>query len=233
MSDEILFRRATFGGFKRSDVLQYISDMSTEHSEREIELSKAQSELADAKKALDAKDEKIKELKDEIETIRAKMDVKASRVATLESELDLKNTRIMSLQRELENKINVVEDKRKESNVSAERLIQDSISYAESYIQSAGLVVSNVKKETLDKLNNALQHVSSMRETARSLADNSEAFNDILEKLIKDIGEASKNFVDDKKDKDKDKDKEKNKEKEEEQEKDKEEPAMIEGTLVE
>ncbi|MCQ2471934.1 MAG: hypothetical protein MJ147_07860 [Clostridia bacterium] len=230
MSNEILFRRATFGGFKRSDVLQYISDMSTEHGEREIELAKAMSELAEAKKALEAKEDKIAELKDEIETIKTKLDVKSTRVGTLESELDLKNSRILSLQRELDTKMDIAEDKRKESNVSAERLIQNSISYAESYIQSAGLVVNNVKKETIEKLNNALQHVSSMRETAQNLTQSSEEFNEILEKLIKEIGDASKNFAEDKKDKDKDKPKPKELVAEKE---DIEEPTILTGPLVE
>ena len=200
MSEEILFRRAAFGGFNRSDVLQYISNVSLENGEREIELSKAKTDLAEAKKAVDARDDKIRELRDEIESLKAKLDVKNSRVASLESEIEIKTTRLMSMQRELEAKKTLVDDTaKKDSNTSAERLIQNSITYAESYIQSAGLVVGNVKRETLDKLNEAANHISMMNDTAAELTENSQKFNVMLEKLNRDILEAAKKFEDEKK----------------------------------
>ena len=200
MSGEVLFRRAAFGGFNRSDVMQYISAVSLENGEKEIELSKAQSDLSEAKKTIDSREDKIKELKDEIETLKAKLEVKNSRVVNLESELEIKNTRISSLQRELENKKSITGDeKRKDGNVSAERLIQDSITYAESYIQSAGLVVSSVKKDTLEKINSAAEHIAMMNQTASELVEDSKKFNVILDKLGKDIAEAAKNFEEEKK----------------------------------
>ena len=59
--------------------------------------------------------------------------------------------------------------------------------------------MGSVKKDTLDKLNNAFDQVAVMQKTAFELKDTSDKFNAFLEKLSMDIAEASKNFEEEKK----------------------------------
>lgn len=225
MSEEILFRRATFGGFNRDDVMQYISTMSMEAGDKEKverELSKVKSELSGLKESAGSKDDTIKQLNAEIDALKAEVDAKKVKISSLESEIDIKNTRLMSMQIELEAAKKaavqepapapvsepepepepepvpapapVVEEKKDENTLSAERLMQDSMAYAERYIQSAGLVANNIKKGTLEKLKTAANQLAQMRDTASQLAISSEKFNLIIDKLSNDVDEAAKGF---------------------------------------
>lgn len=202
MSEEILFRRAKFGGFNREDVLQYIGTLSAEKNEKdkvEKELSKVKNELSALKNSTGSKDDELNGIKAEIESLKAELSSKNSRISALESELKAKNDRILAMQLELESKKAAVAEEKKEpvkdeSALSAERLMQDSMAYAERYIQSAGLVAGNIKKDTLEKLNTAGAQLSKMRETAKQLNVDSEKLNLILEKLSEDVSEASRGF---------------------------------------
>lgn len=198
MSGEILFRRAKFGGFNREDVMQYISEMAEDNGDREKaerDLSKAKAELLSVRESINSKDEMIEQLKAEIEALKADAEIKSSKIKTLEAEIDVKNTRLMSMQLEVEAKRNApVEEKKEESTLSAERLMQDSMAYAERYIQSAGMVAGNIKKDTLERLNEAGRQLTKMRETASQLSISSEKFNLLLEKLSEDVSETAKGF---------------------------------------
>lgn len=201
MNDEILFRRAKFGGFNRDDVMQYISSLSIENSEKEKvekELAKVKAELASYKNNEGAKSDELQQLKAEIEALKAEIGSKNTRISTLEAEVNAKNNRLLSMQVELEAQRTANETKREvvkdETSVSAERLMQDSMAYAERYIQSAGLVAGNIKRDTLEKLNEAGKQLETMRETASQLSVTSEKFNIILEKLSESVAEASKGF---------------------------------------
>ncbi len=230
MSGEILFRRATFGGFNREDVMQYISELSIENGEKEKierELTKTKDELLSVKDSVGSKDDAINQLKTELETIKTELEAKKTKLAALESEIEVKNNRLMSMQLELEAmrtaaeekkaeekkaeekkaeeqkaeeikkeepKAEPVDERKEESSLSAERLMQESMAYAERYIQSAGLVANNIKRDTLNRLIVAGNQLNQMRDTASQLAESSEKFTLYLEKLSNDVSEASKGF---------------------------------------
>lgn len=203
MSEEILFRRAKFGGFNREDVLQYIGTLSAEKGEKEKiekELSKVKSELSTLKNSSSSKNDELNDIKAELEKLREEISAKNSRISALESEIDSKNSRILAMQLELESrKAAVVKEKKEpeksEPALSAERLMQDSMAYSERYIKSAELVAGNIKKDTLEKLNTASGQLSKMRETAAQLNADSEKLSIILDKLSGDVAEASKSFI--------------------------------------
>lgn len=209
MSGEILFRRAKFGGFNRDDVMQYISTISVENGEKEKierELSKVKAELSSYKNSEDSKSDELQQLKAENEALKAEISAKTSKVSALEAEVEAKNNRLISMQIELESRKAAAEEvkekekeivkdiSKEETTLSAERLMQDSMAYAERYIQSAGLVAGNIKRDTLDKLNKAGSQLVQMRETASQLSICSEKFNLILEKLAQDVDEAARGF---------------------------------------
>lgn len=209
MSEEILFRRAKFGGFNREDVLQYIGTLSAEKGEKdkvEKELSKVKSELSVLKDSADSKNDELNIIKEELEKLKAELSDKNSEISALKSEVESKNSRLLAMQMELESKKAEVPEEKKEpvkkdeATLSAERLMQDSMAYSERYIKSAELVAGNIKKDTMEKLNNASNQLSKMRETAKQLNVESEKLNIILDKLAEDVAESSKGFSQEKKD---------------------------------
>ncbi len=187
MSEEILFRRAGFGGFNRDDVMQYISKLSAANGEKE----KVEKELLKVKAELSV----YRNSAEEIQRLKAEN-------AALKAELDAKNSSLVSMKLELEGRKTQAADDRNDSAddaseqaaVSAERLMQDSMAYAERYIQSAELVAGNIRKDTLEKLNKAGSQLVQMRDTAAQLSLCSEKINLVLEKLSNDVNEAARGF---------------------------------------
>lgn len=161
MDGEVFFRRAAIGGFNRDDVLNYISSVTSDSNELKTareSAKKSADEAAALKAELDLKNSEINSLKEKIKS--------------LESELAKSD--------DLRRKADELESKNFEAKTTADNLMHESIAYAERYVESASLMARNIRSDTVQKIKDADLKVSEMLKKIDGLADNAEAFENLL-----------------------------------------------------
>ncbi len=167
MNGEVTFRKA-LGGFNRNDVLDYINSVAVDNSQ-----------LQKANKSLDAADEEIKRLRSEIESKNKTISGLKQRIAQLE------NADVQPEKAEEVMEIN---------NQAAEKLMQESMAYADRYIESANLVAQNIRKDIIDKLKDTDLRVNSMLERALVFSQETESFESMLKFFKAQISEIKKSL---------------------------------------
>lgn len=174
MDGEIFFRRAVFGGFNREDVMRYISSVSFENDGRE----KTEAQL---KKSLN----EITALKDSLNSKNAEIEALKMKVAALESE-----TRGSE---ELKAKVSELE-KRNGIETAADKLMRDSMAYAERYVESAGVMAQNIRNDAVEKVNTANAKIAVMLEKIDELSSSSAEFEALLKGFKADFEQIEKDF---------------------------------------
>ncbi len=156
MDGEVTFRRAAVGGFNRSDVLNYINGISVDNAK----LLKANEDLNAANI--------------EISRLRAEIEMKNNEIAGIKQQMAMMEA-VAAQPTEVANVISG-----NECNQTAEKLMRESMAYADRYIESANLVALNIRKDTLEKLKDADLRVKSMLERAMVFSQETESFESML-----------------------------------------------------
>ena len=167
MDGEITFRRAAVGGFNRSDVLNYINNVAADNAD-----------LQKANEALDAANAEINRLNSELENKNSEIAQLKQQIAVMESstqapELDAKSF---------------------EYNQTADKLMRESMAYADRYVESANLVAENIRKDTLERVKDADLRVKSMLERAMVFSQETESFESMLKFFKAQLDEIQKGF---------------------------------------
>ncbi len=206
MNGEITFRRAVVGGFNREDVMNYISTVATSNSEQQklrVNLRETQATVEKLQAELDAKNNEIVQSEQddgEKEELRAALSESQAVVESLQAELDAKNQEIESLKAasaevdELKAKLQQYESKTTEFDETAEKLMRESMAYADRYVESANLMAGNVRKETLVKVKDANSKVDIMLEKAAAFCKETEEFEEILNFFKTQLKDIEKTF---------------------------------------
>ena len=170
MDGEILFRKSLFGGFNREDVMKYISQNSVDKSS----LESAQKKLESAEKELEQKNA-------EAESLKAK-------IAELEE-----------LVSEKQNEEEQAKALRPGFDTTADKLMRESMSYAQQYVESAELMARNIRENIILKASDADLKVSGMLDSVEDLIIKSEDFETALKDFKADFEAIKKSFEEDKK----------------------------------
>ncbi len=171
MGVEITFRRALFGGFNRGDVMKYINTVAVANNDQQ----KVVSALTDAKV--------------QIETLKAQLDATKTELEAKTKELDYAKQEFDALKKATEETIALAmkeetppAEEKNDSVVdkTADQLMLESMAYADKYIESANLVASNIRKDTLERAKEADSRVAAMLEKAALFSKETENFEETL-----------------------------------------------------
>ena len=161
MDGEVFFRRAAFGGFNRDDVLRYVNSVASDSNELKTaqeSAKKSADEAAALKTELESKNSEIISLKEKIESLEAELAKSA----------------------DLNRKAQEIESKNAEAETTADKLMRESIAYAERYVESASVMARNIRIDTVQKIKDADQKVSAMLKKIDGLADDAQSFEKLL-----------------------------------------------------
>lgn len=161
MDGEVFFRRAAFGGFNRDDVLRYVNSVVSDSNELKTaqeSAKKSADEAAALKTELESKNSEIISLKEKIESLEAELAKSA----------------------DLNRKAQEIESKNAEAETTADKLMRESIAYAERYVESASVMARNIRIDTVQKIKDADQKVSAMLKKIDGLADDAQSFENLL-----------------------------------------------------
>lgn len=192
MNGDITFRKAVVGGFNREDVMNYISSMATTNNEQQklrIALRESQATVEKLQAELEAKDDidvAAQVDNGEIEKLNEALAESELKIAELKTEIEAKDNELETLR----NRLQQFESKTTEFDDTAEKLMRDSMVYADRYVESANLMAGNVRKETLAKVKTADAKVIEMIEKATVFckeADDFKAMLDYFKSQLKDI----------------------------------------------
>ncbi len=186
MEKEITFRRAAVGGFNRSDVVNYINSLAIEN----MELRKSKDVLDNAKA--------------EINRLKSELDAKNAEIAQLQQQItDMQIKKIEQSIQQVQPKeevkaeipeAKVVDPKLAEYNETADKLMRESMAYADRYVASANMVADNIRKETIERVKDADLRVRSMLERAMVFSQESESFETMLKFFKAQLDEIKKGF---------------------------------------
>lgn len=169
MDGEVFFRKAAFGGFNREDVMKYISQNSVDKTAFES----AKSMLESAKTELEQKNAEIEELK--------------AKIAGLETQIS-------------ESQKNEEQAKALKAgfDTTADKLMRDSMNYAQQYVESAELMARNIREDMIGKVSDADAKVTGMLDSVKDLIVKSNEFEAALKEFKADFDEIHKSFEEEK-----------------------------------
>lgn len=189
MNKEVTFRRAAVGGFNRNDVMDYINNITIQHVEQQNakeSLSRANEEISKLKSELDAKNVEIESLRQQVAEIEQSYEA---------MKLMFEQQQEAQAAKEPEPVIApIVDAKTVEFNGTADKLMRESMAYADRYVESANLVAENIRKETIEKVKEADIRVKSMLERAMVFTQETESFETMLKFFKAQLDEIKKNF---------------------------------------
>ncbi len=214
MNGEITFRKAAFGGFNREDVMEYISSVATTNNEQQklrVALREAEARIETLEAELEAKDndlvqaqdnseeqaklnDALKESESTVEKLRAELDAKNSQLAQAEAEIISLRAKLGESD-ELKQKLQQYENKASDFDNTADKLMRESMAYAERYVESANLMASNIRKETLTKVKDADTKVDEMLTKAAAFSKECENLEAMLSSFKTQLAEIQKNFA--------------------------------------
>lgn len=174
MDGETYFRKATFGGFNREDVMCYISSLKLE-CESQKELCKENS---------DALEQEVKKLKSELEEKEQELILLRKKVTKLEK------VEVSEQQLDADS-----DSDSKKNEKTADKLMRESMAYAERYIESAGLMAKNIKQETSKLVSDADERVGEMLTQVGTLSQQADEFKNNLTAIKKEFADILKNFA--------------------------------------
>lgn len=173
MDGEIYFRKSAFGGFNRDDVMCYISELKLK-----CEAQKEQCE------------ENAAELEDEVNKLKAELEEKEQELILLRKKV----TRLEKVEDPDEHSENPGNAENKKHEKTADKLMRESMAYAERYIESAGLMAMNIKQETSKLVSDADERVGEMLNQADTLSQRADEFKNALTALKSEFEDILKNF---------------------------------------
>lgn len=214
MNGEVTFRRAVVGGFNRDDVMEYISGMATVNGEQqklrvalresEAKVTKLEAELEAKNKDLaqvaDTNDEQeklseaLKESEETVERLKAELEMKNEQLAQAEKEIEALRGRLGESD-ELKQKLQQYESKAAGFDDTADKLMRESMAYADRYVESANLMAGNIRKETLAKVKDADARVDEMLAKATVFSKECENFENMLNFFKTQLEEIQKTFA--------------------------------------
>ena len=175
MDGEVFFRRAAFGGFNRDDVLRYVSSVSSDSN------------------ALKQAQEAAKKSADEAKALKAELNLKNGEISSLKEKIELLEDQLKE-SADLRKKADELESKNSETEATADKLMRESIAYAERYVESASVMARSIRSDTVQKIKDADLKVSAMLEKIDGLADNAEAFEKLLSSFKADFKEITQSL---------------------------------------
>lgn len=212
---EVTFRRAVVGGFNREDVMEYISTMATANNEQqklrialreseakieklEADLEAKDNDLAQAAQSTNGEQEKLNEALKESEAtiaeLRAQLAEKNSKLAQAEAEIETLRNQLGESD-EMKQKLEQYESRSSDLDNTADKLMRESMAYAERYVESANLMAGNIRKETLTKVKDADAKVDEMLAKAAEFSKECEKFEDMLNFFKAQLGEIQNTFT--------------------------------------
>ena len=123
----------------------------------------------------------------------------------VEKQLELKNAEVI----ELKSKISRLEDKilenqRKEAqslkagfDTTADKLMRDSMAYAQQYVDSAELMAKNIREDIVEKVSHADVKVTEMLDSVNALMAKAQEFDASLKDLKSDFEAIQQSFEED------------------------------------
>ena len=166
MDGEIYFRKSAFGGFNRDDVMCYISELKLK-----CEAQKEQCE------------ENAAELEDEVNKLKAELEEKEQELILLRKTV----TRLEKVEDPDEQSENPGNAENKKHEKAADKLMRESMAYAERYIESAGLMAMNIKQETSKLVSDADERVGEMLNQADTFKNTLTALKSEFEDILKNF----------------------------------------------
>lgn len=173
MDGEIYFRKSAFGGFNRDDVMCYISELKLK-----CESQKEQCE------------ENVAELDEEVKRLKTELEEKEQELISLRKKV----TRLEKVETPDEQNGNSDNAVNKKNEKTADKLMRESMAYAERYIESAGLMAKNIKQETSKLVSDADERVGEMLDQVGTLSQRADEFKDTLTALKSEFEDILKNF---------------------------------------
>ena len=171
MDGEVFFRRSVIGGFNREDVLRYISKVTVDQA------------------AADKTAEQLKKAEEEIAVLKKKAADDAASIDALEKKLEAAQADLQAANTRLE------EQQSKTSyDSTADKLMRDSMTYADRYVESAELMARSIREELSQKVGAADAKVTEMLYELDTLSTQSSALGDALQTLKDDLGDISRSF---------------------------------------
>lgn len=113
------------------------------------------------------------------QTIEGQLTDAKVQIETLKAQLDEKNKELEALKKASA----AQEEKSQKESVAdktADELMRESMAYADKYIESANLVASNIRKDTLERAKEADARVAAMLEKASVFTKETEGFEETL-----------------------------------------------------
>ena len=170
MSEQIIFKSQTFGGFNKDEVLKYIDSLNAKHSEEqeqtEKELLQTKEELSEERARRNESESAFKEVMETYEELRKHYIMLKERVDNLESENTNLKERLGETENELrdEKSLNISlaeqldsELKKAEQEKSEKKKLLDSISEVGN---TAKAMLSGAKNSAQNMINDAQNSVS-------------------------------------------------------------------------
>ncbi len=200
MDGEVTFRRAVIGGFNRDDVLQYISSIASSNSEYQklrVALKESEAKVDKLQAELDSIN---REAANEQTDCSAALEESEATIAQLRAEIEAKNQEIEMLKGnsseldELKQRLEEYESKTSEFDGTAEKLMRESMTYADRYVESANLMAANVRKETLAKVVDADERVREMVLKADVFSNQCKDFESMLSYFKTQLDEIRRTF---------------------------------------
>lgn len=200
MNGEVTFRKAVVGGFNRDDVMEYISGMATVNSEQQklrVALRESEARIKELEAELEAKNKDLSAVaqdnNDEYEKIAEALKSSEETIEKLKTDLEAKNILLARAEQEIENlkgnlgeadelkeKLQQYESKTAGFDDTADKLMRESMAYADRYVESANLMAGNIRKETLTKVNDADARVAEMIAKATFFSKECAEFESVL-----------------------------------------------------
>lgn len=214
MNGEVTFRRAVVGGFNRNDVMEYISNLSSVNNEQKklrtalreseatveklkAELDVKEKNLAEAAQGTDGEQQKLstalKESEATVEKLKAELEAKNDDLAKAAQEIAALKVAAAEAE-QLKLKLQQYESKTAGYDDTADKLMRESMAYADRYVESANLMASNIRKETLVKVKDADSRVKEMLEKAAVFSKECEDFGNVLNFFKSQLEEIKKTF---------------------------------------
>ncbi|MBQ7595153.1 MAG: hypothetical protein IJU45_00650 [Clostridia bacterium] len=170
MDGEVLFRKSVFGGFNREDVMQYIDQLSAEKNA----LESATQKLESTEKELEDKNAEVEKLTEKIEELEAQI-----------AENRQKEEKAQSVKAGFD--------------TTADKLMRDSMAYAQQYVDSAELMAKNIREDVIEKVSDADSKVTGMLDSMDELIVKAQDFDAALRVFKADFEEIQKSFEEEKK----------------------------------
>lgn len=178
-SEKIVMKTAVFGGFKKSDVLDYIESLQNDAADLTSELDKRRAEALELRQKIEELEEKVSELSENSKSIAEK----DARISDLEEML--KNSKDESAQYkeklfEYQNKSERLTRAEKQigaAYIDARRYSDEIIDNAKARAKDIGALASQDVKHQANEIEQLLRDVDAV----------SKKFNSSLEQLHKDV----------------------------------------------